>query len=194
MKKHLLTLFPFSLISLFLFSQGVWTQKANYPGAARHAAVNFVIGNKAYVGTGTNDIVFYNNFWEYDQSTDTWTQKANLPGAARREAVAFAIGTDGFVGMGCCGAMSDFWKYNSLTDTWTAIAPFPQPTMTGIAFAINGKGYVGLGDDGGGPFSKKIYEYNPIADTWTQKANFPGAGRTEALGFAMNGKGKGWEQ
>ena len=149
-----------------------------------------MIGNKAYVGTGTDDIVFFKNFWEYDQPSDTWTGKANFPGAARREAVAFSIGTDGFVGTGCCGAMSDFWKYNSLTDTWTSITPYPGgPTMTGIAFSIGTKGYVGLGDDGGASFSQKIFEYDPATDTWTQKANFPGAGRTDALGFAMNGKG-----
>ncbi len=149
-----------------------------------------MIGNKAYVGTGTDDVIFFNNFWAYNQATDTWTPTASLPAAARREAVAFSIGTDGFVGMGCCGAMSDFWKYNSLTNSWSSITAYPGgPTMTGIAFSIAGKGYVGMGDDGGATFSKKVFEYNPGTNTWTPKSNFPGAGRTDALGFSMNGKG-----
>lgn len=48
---------------------------------------------------------------------------------------------------------------------------------------------MGLGDDGGASFSKKLYEYDPVGDTWAQKANFPGAGRTDAIGFALNDKG-----
>jgi N-acetylneuraminic acid mutarotase len=170
-------------------AQNTWTQKANYPGAARSSAVGFVIGNNAYIGTGTDDVIFFSDFWKYDPVLDTFIAAATFPGTARREAVAFSIGTDGFIGTGCCGAMSDFWKYNSLTDSWSQVAPFPNAMMTGIAFAINGKGYVGLGDELGPSFSQKIYEYDPVADTWTQKANFPGAGRTDALGFSMNGKG-----
>ena len=45
-------------------AQNVWTAKANYPGAGRHAAVGFVVGTKAYVGTGTDDVIFFNNFWD----------------------------------------------------------------------------------------------------------------------------------
>ena len=89
------------VFSFGLSAQNIWTKKADYPGAARHAAVSFVIGNKAYVGTGTDDFIFFKNFWEYDAGTDVWTAKATFPGVARREAVAFSIGTDGFVGTGC---------------------------------------------------------------------------------------------
>ena len=183
------------LISTFVLStivnaQNTWLQKADYGGDARHAAVGFVIGTKAYIGTGTDDNIFFSDLWEWDQTNDTWTQKKSFPGAARREAVAFSIGTKGFIGTGCCPGYSDFWEYDSKTDTWTAIAPFPGgQTMTGIAFSIGGKGYVGLGDDGGQEFSQKIYEYDTLTENWTQKADFPGAGRTDALGFSMNGKG-----
>ena len=76
------------------------------------------------------------------------------------------------------------------SNTWTSIAVYPGgPTMTGIAFSIGNKGYVGLGDDGGNPFPKKIFEYDTTTNIWTQKANFPGVGRTDALGLSMNGKG-----
>ena len=38
----------------------------------------------AYIGTGNgNGYNLYNDFWEYDPSTNTWTQKANFGGSAR---------------------------------------------------------------------------------------------------------------
>ena len=61
----------FALIILFGFhpfgstnlgAQNIWTAKTNSPGAARHAAVSFVIGTKAYVGTGTDDVILYSTY------------------------------------------------------------------------------------------------------------------------------------
>src|ERR1051326_2075685 len=63
-----------------------WTQKANFGGAARWAAVGFSIGTKGYIGTGNISYSRANpqqDFWEYDQLTDTWAQKANFPGIGR---------------------------------------------------------------------------------------------------------------
>ena len=58
---------------------------------------------------------------------------------------------------------------------------------TGVAFSINGKGYMGTG------FSyspqKDFWEMDPATMVWTQKADFPGDERTDAFGFAINGKG-----
>jgi len=43
--------------SSFLFSQtaNTWIQKTSLPGSARFGAVAFVIGDKAYVGTGQDN-------------------------------------------------------------------------------------------------------------------------------------------
>lgn len=72
---------------------------------------------------------------------------------------------------------------------WTKKANFPGgATATCIAFSINGKGYVGMGDDGGASFSKKIYEYDPVNNTWIRKTDFPGAGRTDAVAFTIGNK------
>src|SRR5687768_11906654 len=80
-----------------LFSQGTWTQMANFGGTARWRAVGFSIGTKGYIGTG-NDGVDKNDFWEWDQATNVWTQKANFTGTARSGAVGFSIGTKGYIG------------------------------------------------------------------------------------------------
>src|SRR5258706_334563 len=77
----------FMLSVIFSFSQGTWTQKTNYGGAARYGAAGFTIGTKAYVGMGYSGAAYFQDFWEWDQTTDIWTQKASLPGVGRFGAV-----------------------------------------------------------------------------------------------------------
>jgi hypothetical protein len=99
-------------------SLGTWIQKANFGGTARTNAVGFSIGNKGYVGTGSNG-GNTNDFWEFDPgapgSPGTWIQKTNFGGTARFSAVGFSIGNKGYAGTGIDGGYtSDFWEYNPL--------------------------------------------------------------------------------
>ena len=59
----------------------------------------------------------------------------------------------------------------------------------GIGFDINGKGYMGLGQNASGTKLYDFWEYNPAADNWTQKTNYPGGGSFGASAFVANGKG-----
>lgn len=47
-----------------------WTKKADFLGKARSWAVNFVIDNKAYVGTGTDNSPYAKDFYAYDATTN----------------------------------------------------------------------------------------------------------------------------
>lgn len=76
---------------------------------------------------------------------------------------------------------------------WTRKADFPASSRNfGLGFAINGKGYYGMGHKQTKPFIYKTYndlwEYDPTLDTWTQKADFPGPGRLMAQGFSIDNK------
>jgi hypothetical protein len=62
-----------------------WTRIPDFPGTARNNAVGFSIGNKGYIGTGSNTA----DFWEYDPITNNWTSKA--AGYACTSAAAFAV-------------------------------------------------------------------------------------------------------
>ena len=64
-------------------AQDTWTQKADFGGLERYGAVGFSIGNKGYMGTGTDDATFKKDFWEYDPAFNTWTQKAAVGRPAR---------------------------------------------------------------------------------------------------------------
>lgn len=149
----------------------IWTQKSNFPGGLRHRAEGFSIGNKGYVGVGgnivNNSTQLFQDFWEYNPTTDLWTQKANLPGLPRWDAASFSIGNKGYLGTGVPqggGMLQDFWEYNPLNDTWTQKANLYGPARgRAVGFSIGSKGYIGTGF--GGVFSlvhlNDFWEYCP---------------------------------
>jgi N-acetylneuraminic acid mutarotase len=73
---------------------------------------------------------------------------------------------------------------------WIKQQDFPGLGKSGVSsFAINGKGYMGLGLDSVSSGRTGWYEYNPASNTWTAKASLPGAGRWSCVSFVINGKG-----
>ena len=103
-----------------VFSQNTWTSVASFGGGERERAVSFVIGERAYVGTGIDTAnICKKDLWEYDPGSNSWTQKADVPGTARRDAIGFGIGNRGYVGTGINGVFAwigskkdDFYEYN----------------------------------------------------------------------------------
>ena len=167
-----------------------WFQKASMSATQRGKAVAFSIGTKGYVGTGRYGN-YFNDFWEWDQSTNVWTQKANFGGAARYGAVGFSIGTKGYIGTGYDGTnyYNDFWEWDQSSNIWTQKANFGGVArQTAVGFSIGSKGYIGTGQNPSN-WSNDFWEYNPSSDTWVQKTNFGGAARENAVGFTIGSKG-----
>ncbi|CAN5756642.1 hypothetical protein BH11BAC4_BH11BAC4_01340 [soil metagenome] len=185
------TFCPGGSVTLTANSGNVWTQKTDFGGAARGHAVAFSIGNKGYIGTGTDAVSKKNDFWEYDPSTNIWTQKADFGGTARQNPVGFSIGTKGYIGTGLSGVNvknKDFWEYDPSTNIWTRKTDFGGTARAfAVGFSIGTKGYIGTGDDGVN--KKDFWEYNPVLNSWIQKADFGGTGRTGAVGFSIGTKG-----
>ena len=177
-----------------------WTRKNDFPGHERYMAVAFVIGNKAYVGNGyykynpwTNSD-FYNDFWEYDPSTDNWTQKTNVPEEGRSGSLAMEIGGKGYIGFGYSYSdtrKKDWWQYDATSDSWTRKADFPgESRVNAMGFSMNNKGYVGCGYSlNHYSFFSDFYVYIPVTDSWVQKTNFPGTPRYGGIGFSIGNKG-----
>lgn len=167
-----------------------WTQMASVPASGRHRAVAVTVGNRGYAGLGhinaVSDILF-NDWWEYDPGTNTWSQKANFI-SPRMHACAFAIGNYAYVGTGRDNfgvEQDDLQRYDPTTNTWSTMTPMPGGGRRGaIAFAINGKGYIGTGT-----YTTSFYEYNPITNSWAAKAPVPGPGRISAAAFSIGDKG-----
>lgn len=166
-----------------------WTQKANVPGGKRGYAVAFVVGQKGYVGTGTDGTFYKNDFWEYDPAGNQWTSKSALPASPRYGAFSFSMDGYGYIGTGygsVNGITNDFWQYNPTTNTWQQKANYGGGNQAfSVSFSIGSKGYVGIGVNSFGEF----YEYDPSLNLWTQKASFIQSDIKDATGFSVAGKG-----
>lgn len=149
-----------------------WLQRASFPGGTRYGLTSFVINNKAYLGTGTDENAFNNDLWCYDPSTNTWTAKANMPGSARFSSAAFSIGWRGFIVFGSDGGYKEeLWEYNAYDDTWIQRADFEGGARrSGVAFAIGSKGYAGTGKGESG-CRRDFWEYNTLPLAGIDEAN-----------------------
>jgi N-acetylneuraminic acid mutarotase len=165
-----------------------WQQKANFAGVNRSNAVGFSIGDKGYIGTGSNSGSL-NDFWEYNSETNTWTQKADFAGSPRSNAVGFSIGDKGYIGQGYGseGKLGDFWEYDPSTNVWSQKASV-EPLYNSVGFSIGNKGYIGTGSDNSGE-TRRFYEYDPNTNIWTRKTDFGSYGITNAIGFSIGDKG-----
>ncbi|MBK9543741.1 MAG: hypothetical protein IPO49_15760 [Bacteroidetes bacterium] len=172
-------------------SSNLWSQKADFPGVRRTAAVGFGVGSKGYYGTGFNGSSYLQDFWEYDPSANAWTAKASLPGTARSEAVGFQISTKGYVGLGggSAGYLSDFWEYTPFTNSWVQRLSFPGTArVRASGVGISTKGYVGLGVSSANVNFADMWEYSAVSNTWLAKAAFPGAARNRCVAFLIGSK------
>ena len=173
--------------------QGTWIQRASLVGPPRAEAVTFSIGDKGYFGTGRefNGLIdiYYKDFWEWDQATNTWTQKADFGGTSRNYATGFSIGNKGYI---CFGSYTenDFWEWDQNTNVWTKKAGLPGTARANtIGFSIGTKGYIGTGGGFNGVFYNDFWEWDQTNNVWTQKANYGGMAIVGAVGFAIGSKG-----
>ena len=61
------------------------------------------------------------------------------------------------------------------SQTWRQRASLPNPgRSSGIGCAVNGKGYMGLGQNKDGLYLNDFWEYDSLKNEWTQKVIFPG--------------------
>jgi N-acetylneuraminic acid mutarotase len=178
MKKYALLAAVCAPFWLYAQVPDSWTQKTSLPAAPRLGAVAFVIGDKAYVGTGRDDSWnLLKDFWQYDAVTDSWTRIADFPGTARSHAVAFSINDKGYVGTGYDGQrVNDFWRYDPTAGTWSQIAALGNGAGAGryaaATFVLNNHGYVISGYDGTARNSYDTWMYDDVTSAWYRKADF----------------------
>jgi hypothetical protein len=165
--------------------EGNWITGQESSANARYQAVSFVVGDKAYIGTGYDGTTRYNDLWSCD-STGTWSILATMPGTARNAAVAFAIGRNGYVTTGTDGynKFADTWAYNVDNNTWTKKADFANDSLPGrygaTAFTIGNYGYVTCGYDN--TYYKDLWQYDPSTDKWTSKKSLGGGATATPTG------------
>jgi len=183
-----------------------WKRLSDFPGGSRVAAAGFSIGNKAYIGTGTD---FrgntFSDFWSYDTEAGDWQQLPDLPAEARYSAVGFNVGNKGYIGTGISGTnvwLSDIWEFDPAGNSWKKMADFPGGGRYGaVGIGLGNNAYVGFGGGdpskvpGGASYLTDLWQFTPGSNTWTRKAdrrdtlmNIATVGRIAPTGFALNGK------
>jgi len=132
-----------------------WVRIKDFPGIYRLVAIACGDEKHIYFGTG-----FYNknvnDWWEYTPSNDTWTQRKPMPDNGRSTATALAINNRYFIATGrhiggdLTGGhlKSDIMEYDANRDVWYERGNISTENReNAISFTINGKGYIGFGEN-----------------------------------------------
>lgn len=138
-----------------------WSLKTAFPGTARHHPYYMAIYDKVYVGMGHrhgsgSGGAIYNDWYEYDPSTNTWTTKTSLPSYARVAGGTLGYGGYGFVFAGqdqthSTRTANQVWKYEPLGDSWEQMSDIPSGGRWAPgSFNIGNKLYQVCGENAGG--------------------------------------------
>jgi N-acetylneuraminic acid mutarotase len=191
LKKHY-------LFFLLLFFQKIilaqsWVQISDFPSTERDDGTSFVIGDKAYCGTGLKPFfITSNDMYSFDMITEAWATINSLPsGTERQYATGFSNNNFGFI-FGGVGSVyyNDLWMYNPITGNWQAKTPLPAAGRMGsCCFVINDTAYIVGGRTSVATSISDVWAYCISADTWTMKNNLPFGARWRASATTDNTKG-----
>ena len=184
-------------------NNGNWSQLSDFPGGERGYAYGVAVGDKAYIGFGSDPNGMYpTDWWEYNMISDIWTQKANFPNIGRNHPAMVNVGDKIFIGCGSnnTGNLGDWWEYDIPNDVWQQKIDLPaNDRHHPFYFGIGNYAYVGFGHGsvigpGSNPNSNSniyndFYRYDPSNDSWLQLSDFPSESRVAGTQFAYNGKG-----
>lgn len=167
---------------------------------------NNIYFTKAYIIKQDGHVIYSKKTLKFS-SGGGWRRVATRLPISLAHALGGAIGNSGYLFLGCTddfclvadGAPTEtVYRFEVKSDTsgkWVEIPDYSGiPTKKSIAFTLNNKLYVTLGDRGfGNRFNtKEIWTFDPIANAgqgnWALTDTFPGPGREGAITFAIGGK------
>ena len=119
---------------------------------------------------------------------NTWNSLATPPStiSLRNNQIAIAYNGKIYMGFGDISGTyyKDWWEYDVCNKTWTQLANFPGAARTlPFVFELNGKIYVGGGQNFSGAYYADVYAFDPSTNSWSAKAALP-SGRGGAPGTA----------
>ncbi|MEI7661758.1 MAG: PKD domain-containing protein [Bacteroidota bacterium] len=146
-----------------------WTQLQDFP-CERKGALGFVLGDTAYVGTGSDLTGTYNTFWTFTPSETQWKAMAVPPaGFSRRVAgTAFSVGNTGYILAGRSDPYGPFYNTGEMLNDMWAYTPCQLPVARynfhidrfAVSFSDSSSGASGYHwNFGDGTFSN---EKNPV--------------------------------
>lgn len=141
-----------------------WRQKADFPGPARSNAAAFSMDGYGYVGTGTDGINAFHDFYRYDPVANTWTVRDSFPGGSRYDAIGFGLKGKGYIGTGFnIYWMNDFYQYDPQSDTW-ARTPGTAGNFSkrkgAVSFVYHDTAYI-IGGSVSGGMARDAWAFDP---------------------------------
>lgn len=136
----------------------IWIELSQETVSPRAGAVSCSNSEYMYFGTGY-DTHSLNDWWQYNPQNNSWKKLKNIPGTGRITAVAFSLNERIFVatGMRFKGdltgghAKDDLLEYDAKKNAWYHRGTIPGGGReNAISFVIDGKAYVGLGENANG--------------------------------------------
>ena len=128
----------------YIASTNTWTTLGNIPNGGRGYLAIMKIKGKLYMGLGRSWVgcIYDRNDWyEFDESTNTWITKATYPGTPGQKFAYFSLGDYGYV----VDNNKTIYRYDPDNDSWSAMpcpAPFSSNSVNlNYAVALNGKAY-----------------------------------------------------
>ncbi|MBC8468892.1 MAG: hypothetical protein H8D56_05425 [Planctomycetes bacterium] len=169
----LILVLAFSIPSVSLAAEDIWTAKADMP-TARILLGTCVVDGKIYaIGGGPAPHMHSSAVEEYDPETDTWTRKAPMPTPRAGLGVSAVNGKIYAIG-GAERSIGTVEEYDPATDTWTRKTNMPTARGFFTTNVVNGKIYaIGGATDTSGPAFRTVEEYDPETNTWKRRANMP---------------------
>ena len=158
-----------------------WLALKDFPGKLDKSftGTSQVVNGKAYMAFTDDEL------YSYDPALKLW-KRHTLPSGVTMNSLAASFAKDGKIYL-ICGrnkegnATSEVWSYNTVDGNWVRMSDFPgEPRAGATGFALNGKGFFGLGINGSTLY-KDIWSYDDVSDTWTAVDEFPGSARTSVL-------------
>ena len=190
-----------------------WQSKSSYSaGVGRHHPITFANETHGFVlGGTTENSREANDFYIYDEATDSWTDIS--PSAAPFPPRSFGYGIvlnernhpKAYLGFGASTVggfgdrLNDLWELDMSTLQWKQLASCPglgrrHPSMVPVYDSIEKRWYihVGLGDgwiDTGNRFEfsnfNDYWSYDIDSDAWTQLPDFPSSKRHHPFFFGI---------
>lgn len=187
-----LLIFCLTCSMLSLHAQ-TWVQLSNYPSNGVDDGTSFVIGNKAYCGSGVVDwFVSQRDFYAFDIETENWSSISSMPqGKERQYANGFASDSFGFVFGGYVSSfLNDLWRYNPRNDQWQEMTALPAIGRGGAAsFVIDSITYIIGGKTDSSQALNEVWAYHMNSDSWQRKNNLPFGTRWRSAATANDSLG-----
>jgi N-acetylneuraminic acid mutarotase len=187
----------------------VWEPRSSFaPDASlpmgRHHPITFANETHGFVLGGTTpsfDVA--NDFYLYEEASDTWTLLASPPTNFTARSYGYGIvlnaanHTKAYLGFGAGNGgayLGDLWEFDMATYEWRQLASLPpgmgrrHPSMVPVYSNDTWKIHVGLGDGYiGDQFTNlnDYWSYDITADTWEQLPDLPSVKRHHPFYFGI---------